>query len=750
MTIATQGPSVFAPALRREPAWGEPRPPAVSEVVDPRKLWRLFLRRGRAFAAVVALVMLATVAITLASPRLYTAKSQVMFNPRPEQIVASPSVVPDLPAESATIDTQVEVLQSRELAKRVVERLQLQKDPEFNPYLRAPSWIDRLLGRAGVQGLQAGATRAASEAQGVNAASGTVQSRVNIRRSGLTYLVDVAFTSADPRKAALIANTYAQEYLASQSQAKIEATTAANLWLRDRLAKLEPELNAKEAAVAAYRAQNNLLSASGATLAEQEISSYNQQLAAARADQATEEARLNTARSQLARGSKGDDVGEALESQVIQKLREQRAAVSARVADLQGRYGPRHPDILNARRELADLDTQIQEEIQRVMSNLEAKVQVSRQRTQSIAGSLGQARGGLAGNNAASVSLNRLERDAQVARADYESLLARFRETSSQAALQNSDATLASQARAPGRPSSPNVPINLALGFAVALVMGVGAIMLLEAMDDGLTTAAQVERKLNLPALGSVPLLRSIAERHDRKLSPADHLLARPLSVFAESFRNLRAALLHSEVGGPVRVLAVTSSLPGEGKTTISLCLARSAAQAGVKVVVVDCDFRRQSLSQLLDRPPAVGLMEVLSGATRLDNALVEDVSGAMILPTVQRGASYHDVFHLPATDRLLQALAGRFDLVILDTAPALAVADTRVLAAKADAVLYVTRWRRTSDGAVQEGLLQLERSGAVIAGVALTQIDLRQQQRSGYGDPTHYYGKYKAYYANG
>ena len=730
MTLATQGPSAFAPAIRREPA-REQRPPAVSDVIDPRKLWRMFLRRGRVFAGVAAVVMLATAAVTLTSPRLYTAKSQVMFNPRPEQVVASTSVVPDLPPESATIDTQVEVLQSRELAKRVVDRLQLQKDPEFNPYLREPSWRDRLLGRGGAQ---EGADRAVLERQGANAAAGTVQGRLNIRRSGLTYLVDVAFTSPDPQKAALVANTAAQEYLASQSEAKMSTTASANQWLRDRLAKLEPELNAKESAVAEYRARNNLLSASGATLAEQEISSYNQQLATARADEATERARLNTARGQLQRGSKGDDVGEALDSQVIQKLREQRAAVSARVADMQGRYGPRHPEILKAERELADIDKQIQEEIQRVISNLEARVQVASERTASISGSLGSARGGLAGNNAASVSLNRLERDAQVARADYESLLARFRETSSQAALQDSDASLASQARAPNRPSSPNVPVNLALGFAAALVLGAGAVLLLEALDEGLATAAQVERKLNLPALGSVPLLRSIADRRDRNMTPADHLLARPLSVFAESFRNLRAALLHNEIGGPVRVLAVTSSLPGEGKTTVSLCLARSAAQAGVKVVVVDCDVRRHSLSQMLDRTPAVGLMEVLSGATRLDNALVEDVSGAMILPSAPRAGQNHDIFHQPATDRLLSALA---------------VADTRVLAAKADAVLYVARWRRTSENAAQEGLLHLERSGAVIAGLVLTQIDLRQQQLSGYGDPTHYYGKYKDYYAN-
>ncbi|MDB5456974.1 MAG: capsular biosynthesis protein [Caulobacter sp.] len=750
MTIVTHGPSVFTPGVHRREAPPQ-APRAASEVINLRALVRMFLRRLRTFVAIAAAVLLIAVIVTLTAPHLYTAKSQVMFNPKPEQVVASPSVVPDPPAETAVIDTQVQVLQSRELARRVVDRLQLQKDPEFNRLLAPPSWRSGLKARLGLVAADPRPTSpAAREAQGRAIAAAALQRGLNVRRSGLTYLVDIAFTARDPDKAALIANTFAQEYLASQSQAKMTSTAKANQWLRQRLAALEPELNAKEAAVAAYRARNNLLSASGATLIEQEISGYNQQLAAARADEATEQARLSTARSQLRRGSKGDDVGEALDSQVIQKLREQRASVSARVADLQGRYGPRHPDMLNAKRELADIDNQIQEEIHRVMSNLEAKAQVARQRTASIAGSLDVARGGLAGTNASSVALNRLERDAQVARADYESLLARYRETASQAGLQDSDASLASQARAPGQPSSPNVPINLSLGLAVALILGSGAVLLLEMMDDRLATAAEVERKLNLPALGSIPLLASVAEHRDRAMTPSEHVLVRPHSAFAESFRGLRAALIHSEFGRPVRVLAVTSSLPGEGKTTVSLCLARSAAQAGLKVVLVDCDFRRRSLAQMLNIQPSVGLLDVLTGTCRLDHALLEDVSGAMLLPAVQREVLQQDVFSRPAVDRLLAALSGRFDLVILDTAPVLAVADTRVLAAKADAVVYVARWRRTSANAVEEGLLHLERSGAVIAGLALTQVDLRQQQRIGYGDPTYYYGKYKGYYANG
>src|SRR5690606_11035557 len=163
---------------------------------------------------------------------------------------------------------------------------------------------------------------------------------------------------------------------------------------------LRGEVLEAETAVEQYRAANNLLTASGATLTEQEISTYNQQLATLRAQPAEEEARLRTARAQLARGSAGDDVGRALGSTVVQQLRAQRATVSGRVDEMTSRYGPRHPDMLRAERELADIDQQIQAEIQRIISNLEARVQVARERTASLSSSLSSARGSLAGNNA--------------------------------------------------------------------------------------------------------------------------------------------------------------------------------------------------------------------------------------------------------------------------------------------------------------------------------------------------------------
>lgn len=729
---------------------GEPGLPQL----DLKRLLAVFRRRLRLFAAVALLVLVATVILTLRATPMYTATANLIIDRQQQQVVDTQAVLSGLPADSSTVDTEVEVLRSRQLAERVVDTLNLTQDPEFNSRLAPPGPIGSVIGGIAVF-LGAATPDAAQEQLSAEAAAlekervvDAVLSRLSIRRAGLTYVMNVGFTSEDPAKAARIANTFADRYMLEQLEAKFDATRQANTWLNSRLAELRVEVQAAEAAVAQYRAANNLLSASGSTLTEQEISTYNQQLATVRAQQAEAEARLRTARAQLARGSTGDDVGEALGSIVVQRLREQRATVSREVADLSGRYGPNHPEMVRAQRQLVDIDAQIQAEIQRIISNLEAQAQVARERTGSMAGSLGAARGTLAANNAAAVRLNELERNAESVRALYESFLGRFQETSSQEGIQESDARIVSRAKVPVSQSSPNVPLNLMLGLVLALGGGLAAVVLAEMLDSGLTTAEDVERRLGLPALGAVPMMASVADAVDRDMTPVDYVVNKPLSAFAEAVRALRAAILYSRIGATTRVVALTSALPAEGKTTTAVCLARVSAQAGAKVLIIDCDLRRRNVNRLLALEPTVGLIEVLNGSAKLDQAMTHDApSGAWVLPLTSGGFTPKDVFGSAAMDNLLAEARQRFDLVILDTAPTLAVSDTRILTAKADVTVFLARWRKTPEKAIATALKVLEQSGAHVSGLALTQVDMNAQAKYGYGDAGYYYADYKKYY---
>ncbi|MFN4177338.1 GumC family protein [Phenylobacterium sp.] len=720
--------------------------------LDLRRLYMAFRRRLRLAAASALAVFVAVAVISMQATPKYTATANVMLDVRQERVTNAQEVLSGLPADSSVVDTEVEILRSRQLAQRVVEALNLDRDPEFNPRLRKPTGLAAVKGAIrGVfeRGVPADARETPVELQKQrDRVVDAVLSRLSTSRVGLTYVINIGFESETPAKAAQIANKYAELYLLEQMEAKFEATQQASRWLNERLEKLRAQVIADEAAVQQYRIANNLLSASGATLTEQEISNYNQTLAQARAQVAEDEARLATARRQLAAGSTGEDVGEALTSPVIQGLRAQRVQVSGRVAEMSGRYGERHPEMLKARRELQDIDAQIQQEIGRIISNLEAKVQVSRQRLAAIAGSLGSARGALAANNRATVRLNELERTAEASRTLYESYLNRYKETSTQEGIEQSDARIVSRAKIPTRPSSPKIGLNLAIGLLLGLGSGLGAIVLAEMLDAGLTTAKDVERRLDANYLGSIPLLSSVAE--DSRLPPVEYVLAKPLSSFSEAFRNLKTSIQYSRLGEPVRIVAITSALPGEGKTTTAMCLARASALQGVRVLVVDCDLHRRSMNRLMRTEPTRGLLEVLSGAATLEQAVVVDEqSGAHLLPLAPSALTPRDVFGTPAMDRLLTEFAVRYDFVVLDCAPVLPVADVRVLASKADAVVFLAKWRKTPQHAIEAAFRLLAKIGAHIGGVALTQVDMKAQTRYGYGDPGYYYAEYRKYYAD-
>lgn len=717
------------------------------DALDFRRIAVVLRRRLRLFVTIAALVMIGTIVVTLHATPKYTAAAKVMLDPRKETVTNVQDVLSGLPAGSDVVDTEVEVMKSPQLAARVVDALHLDQDPEFNRALRRPTGLSAVV--HGVREMIGAGPPAAkpNPLRQREVIVNAVMAGFTVKRVGLTYVMDVAYQANNPTKAAAIANKFAELYLLEQLEAKFDATRQATNWLNSRLAEMRSQVEADDTAVQQYKIANNLLSASGTNLTEQEISSYNQTLGQAQAQVAEDQARLNTARAQMAKGSTGDDVGEALDSPVIQRLREQRAEMSAKVADLQTRYGDRHPEMLKTQHQMADIDNQIQAEIKRIISNLQAKAEVSRQRAAAVAGTIGGAKGQLANNNRAMVRLNELQRTADASRALYDNYLTRFKETSNQQGVGQSDARIVGYAVAPVSPSSPKVNLNLALGLLLALGAGAGSVALAELLDPGLATANDVERRLDSFCLGSIPLFASVANKS--RLEPQDYVVQKPLASFSESFRNLRTSISYCRSGEPVQVVAITSALPDEGKTTTAICLARVAALQGSRVLMIDCDLRRHNLDRFVPADTNKGLLQVLNGEATLRDAItIDEASGAHILAIAKGSYTPRDVFGSLAMDRLLALVRSQYDYIVLDTAPILPIADTRVLAPKADVVIFLARWRKTPVHAIHSALRLLHGSGAYLGGVVLTRVDMKQQPKHGYGDPAYYYDQYHEYYA--
>lgn len=721
MTAATPAPppQTWATTLVRGP-------------LDLRRLVVTLRRYWLVFGLVLAAVMIADAVYTFTRTPLYTAAASVMIDQRQRSMTDMKEVVSDLPAQTTVVDTEVELIRSRSLAGRVVDDLGLMKDPEFNGALQT--------------GFLKKAAPAATPAQLRRQREATINSvlgHLRVDRRGLTYVIDIQFNSADPDKAARIANAFADRYLTAQLDAKLEATERANRWLSQQVQRLGGEVRQSEQAVAQYQASSGLLASTGSQLTEQRVSQLLAAESQASADLAEQQARLSSARTQQARGGGGEDIGEALASDVIKQLRVQLAEEQRRQQELLQRYGPQHPEVIKSRETQNQVRASIQGEVQRIISSLQANVNAAQQRLSAIRSDLGQARGELATGKSAEVGLNQLQRSAEASSTLYQNFLSRLQETSSQQGALQSDAQIVAPAQLPLSPSSPKKALNLGIGLVLGLLLATASVLALEMWTGEVRTSEDVERMLGIPSIGSVPTTRT-----ESRLPPPQFLIDKPLSAFAESFRTLRASLSRADLDRPIKVLALTSSVPGEGKSTTSLCLARSSALAGQRTIVVDCDLRRRGLESILRQKPAVGLLEVLSGQTPLREAIFRDEeSGAYVLPVVAAKFTPREVFNTKAFADLLVTLREHFEHVILDCPPVLAVADTRVIAKQADATLFLLRWQKTPARAARLALDALQAVGARVAGVALTQVNLKAQAAYGYGDSGYYYREYAKYY---
>ncbi|MFV0644560.1 MAG: GumC family protein [Sphingomonadaceae bacterium] len=711
------------------------------------RLVSLFRRRIWLFLIILGICMALGLIVTMLQTRMYEASSIILLqrsNAGLEERVTNEGDDRILTGD-ADVATEIKVIESLDLARRVVEANNLMNNPAVNPYLDPqPGMWEKLTGNipAAVDPDSLSASeRKEMETEVVRLVrSGLVASRL-----GTSYSVGISYHHTDPEIAALLANSYARQYVMSQVTTEKEATDEATEFLASKITELRSQATEDFAAVQAYRVGNNLLSNSATSLTEQDISVYNQQVASARADASADAARLATARQQLRRGSSGDDVGEALSSSVVSSLRAQRAQVGARVADLRARYGNRHPDLQRAEQELASIDRQIQEEIDRVISNLEAKANVSAQRLASLQSSLGSAKGELARNNRAMVSLEDLEQRAEASQALYETYLARYRQLLATTGTEQPYARILTEAIAPVVPVSPNITLNLLFAALFGAGLGFVAALGAELQYKGITTAGDVTRKLNLPYLGLVPEVKS---GETLRGSPVDALVEQPQSVLAESLRGIYAST-HIPGASRATVLAISSALPDEGKTTLSAMMGITAFQLGRRVVIVDCDVISRGLSKLYGLNEGQGLQDLAEGHGSLDDILVNNGAEApSIVPCTGAAGAGVRLSGNGAIHSVIASLRERYDLVLLDCPPLLAIAEAREIAGISDGVILAARWRNTRAEAVRSAARLLPDRLSAYIGVVLTRVDMRKLRRYDEGYEAAYSEAYERYMA--
>jgi succinoglycan biosynthesis transport protein ExoP len=698
------------------------------------ELLGIFRRRLKLFAVVFGLVTLAALAVIMTLEPRYSTAALVKIDPNNRPLVGGREGGDAYNSASVFVDTEIAVAHSRKVGEAVVRRLNLIEDPEFG-------------GKPGASGLR-GAGAATTDGRLFDGVVDSVLGKLGVNRANETYLVQIGFTSADPKKAAKIANAFAEEYIVSSIKLRNEAITAQANALQTGLNRLEQEAQGASASAAAYRAQTGLVDATGGTVVQQQASMIATQLSTAEAELAKTRSELNEALRQQGSGG-ADSVAGVLNSPVIVDLRGRRAELVRQQNEIATRYGPRHPESLKIQQQLDGTDTQISQEIARVIAGQQAKMQASQAEVASLRETLGRLQGQLASSSRVEVTAKGLERDAQAKQDIYAQYNLAQQQANQNKTLQQPQGVIVSAAVVPANPSYPNKPLFLILGMGLAGMVAGVVVFVAESLHPGILNVADAEEALDFPVLSSIPLVpaRQLSAAGVRT-GPAGYAAAKPMSAFSEAFRRIRSALVLSSTAAP-KVICLTSALPSEGKSVASFAFARVLALGGSKVVIVDCDLRRSSLARMSGLTVEHGLIEVLNGTSTLDQALAQDeLVDLSILQLSDVSFSPSDVVGSEAFAALVAELRKRFEFVVLDTPPVLAVADARVVASLADAVLFICRWSTTPRQAAASALAHLEQDGANVAGIVLNMVDTSAKGVFSADDPSYYMKSYQAYYS--
>lgn len=736
---------------------------------DLREWLSFAWRHWKFIAAITATVFLAGTVYLLHETPLYTATSQVLLERQREKMPGGEALLAELNLDVAMIESQMAIIRSTVFLRRVVERARLVREPAVVAEPGSPArsadgfWVSAqsfVLGLIGISKADESDSRAKpavaagsdlirpAELQAVE----SLKAALKVTRSAQqSYVLAISVTSPDPAKAAQLANAVADTYLVDKLDTRFEAAKRASAWLSDRLVGLRKQLRESEEAVALFRAEHGLVQSGGSTLNQQQLSELNATLIQARADLAQKKARVDLLGSLQSRGGSFENMPDIARAGGLQSLRHQQATLSAQEADLLARYSGSHPLVVNIRAQLQDVGRSIGSETARLAASIRNEYELARARVSSLDEQLELATGQTNIDNATAIRLRELERTAAANKTLFEDFLKQSKITQEQSTFEPQDVRIITPAIAPGQPSYPNQTRFMAVNLLVGLLFGAGGAFAKEKLNSGFTTPKQIEDVLGLPLLTSISRLTPRDLTVDRRNVPIyEFPIAKPLSRYGEAIRSLRSGVHMTDVDHPPKVIQITSAVPGEGKTTIGLSLAVSAASGKLKVLFIDADLRHPTATRLFGLQKEAGLVDLLTGDAGIETAVRFYEKGGYW--TIGAGSRTQNPTDLLGSERMKSLVAGfkeGYDLVVIDSPPAGPVIDPIIVSQFSDKVVLVVRWGATARELIKQSVDQLS-GHRKIAGVAFNLVDDRQAQKYGKYAYSYYYGNryYKNYYS--
>ena len=704
--------------------------------VDLRALIGTIRRQYRLILLVLAATLAVALLVVFGLRPTYTATALVLVDPSHKDLLATTAPVDSSISDSARVDSEVELVKSQRTLLAVIQQLDLVHNPEFGPRLGV---LDKVR-----MAIHLGQPSLPSGEQALGVVTGQLDAAVSVQRHGTTFLLQINAQTGDPALSAKLANAVATTYIADQRQTKTDSVLASRDTIQSRLSAANASVVDSEEAIDAFILSNFNAFAQGST--KDQLVGIRDRLQAVENDES-------------AKSGKADSIAKALDGADWAQLTALAATDAAttlgqRHGDLQKQIAALTPgtDGSGLRAQLADVEAQLRQLARAEIASLRSDVAADKAQGTDLKSQLRNA--AVAGDlpPALLTNLYELQQSAQVARSQYQSLIAREKDLETEAYLQVADSRLASEATPPSSPSFPNTRLILSLAGLAGLALGFGAAMLRENLIGGFVSLTQVHAVLRVPAIAAVPWQRPPRSDSLKPLSVADLMTTAPLSAYAESIRMAQVGVdqalrrrykrLDEAEQGLGALVMVSSAEPGEGKTTISLSLARAFAASGRSTLLIDGDLRLPRLHQHLQMEPSAGLMNYLSGAgngTRLDEIIVADraLDLRVIVGAGRSEAPTNQFVTNRSLNNLLSAARRHFDMVIVDTPPITPAVDGLYLAEHADVVVFVLNWAHTSQLIARSAVEALQSSvpeGAEIVAVL-------NQQRGSTPRGGDYYG---------
>ncbi len=737
-----------------------------AEFIDIDAALAIIRRQWRVVLAAIAVAGAIGLAFAATAVPIYSATATLLIDRNNSQIVEQLSTIGGVVEDEASILSQVEVLQSETIGLAVVDSLKLTENQEFRA-TRA-SLLSSIFGTirslVNVSQWFSPTKKEAVIDDGTlkRSLSDRLLNDLSVKRIGRTYALELTYNSTSPVLAAQIVNAVASAYLLDKLNSKYEATRRASDWLSDRIAELRQRALDTDLAVQKFRAEHNLITTgNNGLLSDQQLAESNSALILAQSETAKARARVQRIEHILATDDVDGVVTDILDSSVANDLRKKYLESSKIEAEITRRLGSNHIQAVRLRNEMQEYRRLMFQEISRIAQSYKSDLEVSEAKERSLAESVAKATDVSNSASETQVQMRELQREAETYKNMYQTFLQRYQEAMQQQSFPVTEARVISKAMPPYMPSKPNKPMILVLFMVMGAAAGGGIAIFREFRDRFFRTGDQVRDVLGLEFLGNTPLIpnQPTTEAQEnghpgltRPTSVARYAVDHPLSSFAETLRSTRLAI---DLGIPTksgaRIVGVVSSLPSEGKSTISINLAQLLAGQGARVLLLDADIRNPGATRAMARHAGEGLLEVLlEGHSLQDVVLRDEKTRLAFLPTVvkQRVPHSSELLTSAQMHKLLAEASSAFDYIIVDLPPLGPVVDARAMAGRIDGFIFVTEWGKTARRAVRNTMENEVHIRKKCLGVILNKVDTEKLKLyRAYGSSEYYHSRYTRYY---